>query len=174
MWPLLLGRLQNGSALSPPSVITGQFGFTNDGGSSNVTIAAVGSKFTAPAGNGHITDLQMYVPTYTGTPGHARGAVYSDNAGTPDLKIAESSEITISSTGWKTLPLTCAFSASAVLWLMLWKDSVDTYMAYSTPGDVPNQSAYSITMLYPSWGSSFDFTSFIDWKVSIYANYTLP
>lgn len=144
------------------------FGHTSIGASVNTTVNPFGSKFTAPE-SGTLTSIKVYI-TNSGPIGEPiRTAVYADATGSPAAKLAESTEITQVQNDWNDLPLSLAISSGTVYWMMVWGDAAATY---DTPGDVGNQTAYIIGGSYPTWPDPFNEDAFLDWKVSIYAEYT--
>ncbi len=145
-------------------------GYTGTGSTDTNSTAIFGSKFTT-AEAGTVSDITVYVASFTG--GVAiRAAIYSDSAGAPSVLLAQSSEGTITGTGWIALPISYVFAPSVTLWLMSWRQDSLVTIGYATPGDVSNQGAYSFDGTYPTWVTPLTGVSALDWKVSIYANYT--
>lgn len=145
-------------------------GYTSAGGSTTGSNASVGSKFVATE-DGTITAINVYVASpQTET---VRAAVYANAAGSPAAKLAESSGAVSIASGWVSIPTSYAFTSGTTLWLMYWKGGVaGSTIAYATPGDVANQTAYYSGGTFPTWPDPFNEDAFLDWKVSIYADYT--
>lgn len=148
------------------------FGYTTIGVLGSVGGGEVGSKFVTPAA-GTITKLTLYADPSGGTES-VRVAVYSDVAGTPTTKLAESGSATAltGSPGWFDVSLNYAFGAGVTLWLIYRKDGgADALVNYDQPGDVADQSTFYNGGAYPTWSDPFGFGGFLDRKVSIYATY---
>lgn len=147
-------------------------GFTGIGAQTSVSGAQLGSKFVTSE-VGTISKMSVYVPDVGLGTDSVRVAIYSDVAGTPTTKLAESSgAVALTATGWTDVTISYGFSAGVTLWLMYFKSGTEGSVSYDTPGDVTDQMAYYLGGTYPTWSDPFGFSGVLDRKASIYATYT--
>lgn len=150
------------------------FGHTGIGANEDFSTASNsrGSKFTAPA-NGTISKISVYVSSYFSS-SNLRVAIYSDVAGVPTTKLAESGSATSVTGGnqWYDVNISLAITSGTVYWLVFWSSGADFDSQYDTPGDVSNQGTFDSTATYPTWDDPYIQGFALDRKYSVYATYT--
>lgn len=147
------------------------FGKTDIGGSNQSTGGIeylIVCKYTMPE-NGTITKITAYIRNSGATNGKA--AIYSDNAGAPNVKHAESNEVSIGAGySWVDFTISHVNNAGSVpLWLGV---CVDDGWQQKYDAGAANQQAYK-EVVYPAYpdpyGAPDGYQAF---AFSIYATYT--
>lgn len=149
------------------------FGYGDIGGSSGTQSANFcrGYKTSSPAVTGSITSISRYtkVSAFTNTEG--RG-IYSDNAGSPNTKLAvDSGNVTITTTaGWFTANVAYDFAASTTYWLAwFFGGTGDNNLYYDTVG---SNTYASVSATFETWPDPFGASPSAGRNVSIYCTYT--
>lgn len=138
--------------------------------STNVDVASpIMCKFT-PSEAGTITSMTAWFGIHTADDG-LRFAVYSDNAGTPNAKQAESTETTITATGEFSASISYAFASGTPIWLAMWTSAANCLTAYDA-GTTHQSSAHGAGYTYPNWPATWSEVFALDRVYSIWATYT--
>ena len=153
-----------------PVVVDPTFGYTSIGGTNAgySGIPTTGGVATPPS-SGDVTSITWYGKQTTGSGALLGVAIYSDNAGAPDSKLAEDSgDTTINSTaGWWTTNIALAVVGGTAYHLAAWVNA--SYRSYYDSGLT---SYYRTGVSFESWPASFGGTSEAIKKRSHYATYT--
>ncbi len=152
-----------------PVVLDPTFGYTSIGGTdtSGSGDYLSGCKFTA-SDAGTISSLSLY--SYLAGPVNGVVGIYSDNAGAPDAKLAQSAEQAFStSPAWNVFPVSYSHAASTVYWLA---DSEDGSYRYYYDTGTANQHAYQTITYSATMLASFSPSGYVAEVVSFYATYT--
>jgi hypothetical protein len=130
------------------------------------------TKFTVGAHDITTTYMSVYVGSIASSPNNKyQVAIYTDNNGNPNTKVASSAEATLTANSWNTVALTANLNANSTYWL-----------AYNTNGSsssvnnmkydsgTTSQSRYA-SQTYGTWPSSFGSSNGENIKYSIYLIY---
>jgi fibronectin type 3 domain-containing protein len=165
--------LSNEASATPStsSVVTSTFGKTTIGPNSDSTGGSnyvVACRYTMPE-SGSITKITAYIQSYDGAPHNGKAALYTDSAGVPGAKLAESSEVSISSLNWYDFPISYVNTqGSRDLWLAI---TVQNGWRYKYDAGSSNQEAYR-SYTYPNFPDPSTPQGYHAFAMSIYATYT--
>ena len=100
--------------------------------------------------------------------GNYQTAIYSDNAGVPNVKLVASAAVANTAGGWQAFTLSAGqiLAASTYYWLAIWSDNSAATIYTDTSGGTVNQLNSSYSSTWPSGGSSSAVNSY---SYSIYA-----
>jgi hypothetical protein len=119
--------------------------------------------------SGSITKITAYIQSYDGAPHNGKAALYTDSAGVPGAKLAESSEVSISSLNWYDFPISYVNTqGSRDLWLAI---TVQNGWRYKYDAGSSNQEAYR-SYTYPNFPDPSTPQGYHAFAMSIYATYT--
>jgi hypothetical protein len=134
----------------------------------------VGCKFTATE-DGDITKIWGYIEaTFAGGSVDFQVGIYSDNAGSPDVLLAESTVAGAcpNTFGWASCDITYSFSNADVLWLCFW---VNDAWKIKYDAGTTDQGFEKYSQTYSTWANPADDTTDFNYystEISIYAEYT--
>lgn len=116
--------------------------------------------------------MTAWVFTYAGGTSNLRFAIYSDNAGSPDSKLAESGSavaINASDTEFSTA-ISYAFTSGVPIWLALWESDGNSFFGWDT--GTTHQTSEDSGPVFPTWPATWTEDFALDRVYSIYATYT--
>lgn len=126
-------------------------------------------KFTAVA-SGTLDNIQVYI---SATGGIAKVGCYSDNAGSPNALLTESSPASLSATGWKSFAVpSIPITSGTVYWLAVINDT-DTTNQYAWEAGGANQRAID-TATYPTFENPASPSSFANQTWSMFGENVTP
>lgn len=149
------------------------FGSQATGGTSQAAVASSMRccKYTC-ADTATATQISIWAKV-TGIPCNLRLAIYSDNAGSPNAKLAETGSaqnITSTTDQWYTLAISCALVAATNYWLCAMADSGWTF--YYGVGSA-NQADAHTGETYPTWPATVSGgNTFTARNMDFYVDYT--
>lgn len=132
-------------------------------------VGCVACKFT-PSENGTITSLTTWVKDYFGGGFNLRFAVYSDNAGTPNARLAQNAApvaVSASDTEYSDT-VSLAITSGVPYWLAVFGDSVNANLAHDAGTTHQSSQGTEGTTPPATWTEAFS----QDWVVTVFATYT--
>lgn len=152
-----------------PIVIDPTFGYTTIG-SSTVLISAIPQlcRFATSSDNGIATSISVH--SRASDSGKIGAAIYSDNSGAPNSKLAEdSANVSISTTYlWRSIDIECSLSPSTPYWLAFWANQTG-YIKYDS--GATNQKAEKWGYSFENWPSTISSPTYSDKMLSVYCTY---
>jgi hypothetical protein len=172
--PSVAKILHVGDAVPPPPSSTlglTTIGSTVDSGDSGYLN---GSKVTTSNG-GQLTSMSVYVGAIDSTAANQQYqvAIYTDNAGQPGTRVANSAKGTLVANAWNTLPLTATLQANTKYWLMYSTNGRTGFvnnMYYNTGS--AGQSTYSNgPVTFGTWPTTFPSSTLTNAQYSLFATF---
>lgn len=142
---------------------------TGDGNNAEDPNCKDASKFTCN-GNGTIIKLTVRVWVISGTT-HVRGVIYSDNAGEPNAKLAEGTEVAVTNTSaaWIDLPISLVCTNGTVYHLGYIVEETLQFRIQSSTNVIHWNGDFYAGGAADPFGANYDSTNH---HVCIYATYT--
>jgi len=145
------------------------FGYTTIGNTSGDSSLPQCSKFTAPS-TGAISTITFYT---SGSSNTAVAAIYSDNAGAINTKLATSSNnVSVGTAGWYSVNISYTVTSGTVYWLCNWGSSSNFTTYYSNSGGTNQYVASIVGNTYPTWNTTLSTLAYSNDILSIYATYS--